>query len=191
MISHLTWKLKIDKLARRRDHVLESLKEEKVKLRKAKRLQATIEDAQTVARTVASSLQQDVHARISGLVTTCLETVFGDEYQFRILFEEKRNRTEAKLILIKDGHEIHDPLNEDSGGVADVAALALRVTSILMSKPHVRPLIVLDEPFKFVSAEYRPILATMLEKLAEDLGIQIIMVTHDTEYQIGKVVHLW
>ena len=149
-----------------------------------------LHQAREIAECVARTLETAAHDRISGLVTMCLETVFGDEYKFRIDFVKCRGKTEAKLVLIKNGNELTDVLNSDSGGVADVAAFALRVSCLLMTTPAPRKLLVLDEPFKFVSEEYKPAVVELLDKIATDLGVQIIMVTHDQEYKIGKVVTL-
>lgn len=149
-----------------------------------------ITKAQEITQAVAQKIQQQAHDRIVGVVCKCLEMVFGDVYQFNIHFERKRGRTEAKLVLMKDGHEIDDPMDEDSGGVVDVAAFALRLSCLVLAKPYLRRLIVLDEPFKFVSAEYRDNVRMMLEGLAKDFKIQFIMVTHEKEYETGKVIEL-
>ena len=167
-----------------------NLKSEKTKLVKHHTMFQDTKQAKEIAQVVAHALQQRAHKQLAGVVSLCLHSVFGDEYTFRIDFEMNRGRTEAKLVLIKDGHDIHDPLNNDSGGVADVASFALRLSCLMLTKPHRRKLIVLDEPFKFVSDEYKPALVELLEKLATDLNFQIVMVTHDQAYQIGKVVNI-
>jgi len=149
-----------------------------------------IAKAQEITQAVAQKIQQQAHDRIVGVVCKCLEMVFGDVYQFNIHFERKRGRTEAKLVLMKDGHEIDDPMDEDSGGVVDVAAFALRLSCLVLAKPYLRRLIVLDEPFKFVSAEYRDNVRMMLEGLAKDFKIQFIMVTHDLSLRTGKIIEL-
>ena len=147
-------------------------------------------EALTIAQAVSKELQQQAHSKIGQIVTTCLQDIFGPGYAFRIDFETKRNRTEANLVLIKDGHDIGDPLNDDSGGVADVASFALRLSCLMLTKPHLRRLVVLDEPFKFVSAEYQPAIVTMLEELSEDLDMQIVMVTHIEALEVGRLVRL-
>jgi ABC-type Fe3+/spermidine/putrescine transport system ATPase subunit len=83
-----------------------------------------------------------------------------------------------------------DPLDATGGGVCDVAAFALRVACLMLSQPPKRRLLVADEPFRFVSEEYRPAVRQMIETLADELGIQFILVTHATEFEIGKVVRL-
>ena len=148
-------------------------------------------EAQQVAQQVAEQVQQRAHKQIAGVVSRCLETVFFDEdYGFYIRFDKKRGRTEAVLILTKDGHEVEDPLNADSGAVCEMAGFALRLSCLILAKPSLRRLIIMDEPFKSMSAEYWENTRLLLEGLSNDFGVQIIMVTHNPQLQNGKVVEL-
>jgi DNA repair exonuclease SbcCD ATPase subunit len=166
-------------------------KEQRRKLAKAERQLISIKEAQQIVQQVAKEIQQKAHKQIAGVVSRCLEAVFYDEnYGFEIDFVRKRNRTEAILILTKNGHRVEDPLNADSGGVCDVAAFALRTACIILTKPNLRRFLSLDEPFKFVSPEYRNNVRLLLEGLAKDFDFQYLMVTHEKEYHIGKVIEL-
>lgn len=150
-----------------------------------------IEEAQQAAQQIAEQVQQRAHKQIAGVVSRCLETVFYDEvYGFKIRFDKKRGRTEAVLILTKDGHEVEDPLNGDSGAVCEMAALALRLSCLVLAKPKLRKLLLLDEPFKSMSVEYWENTRLLLDGLSKDFGIQIIMVTHNTKLQTGKIIEL-
>jgi DNA repair exonuclease SbcCD ATPase subunit len=138
---------------------------------------------------VAQQIQNQVHKQISSVVSRCLEAVFDEPYEFMIHFDQKRGRTEARLTFSRDGIEI-DPITSSGGGVIDVAAFALRLSCLMLSRPARRKLLVLDEPFKFVSEEYRGRIQQLLLSLASEMGCQIIMVTHIKELEIGKVVRL-
>lgn len=172
--------------------IFKQLKEEKQNLKEAQLHLINTEEAQTITQHVAEGVQQQAHARISKVVSSCLETVFDGEerYGFKIRFERKRGKTDAVLILIKDGHEVDDPMEADSGGALDVASFALRLSSIVLSKPRLRKFIAMDEPFKFVSPIYRNNVKLMLEGLAKDFGFQLIMVTHIKEIETGRVLRL-
>jgi len=147
--------------------------------------------AQTIAQEVSQDIQQKAHQQIAGVVRECLRTVFFDKnYSFKINFEMKRGRTEAKLIILNDGHDIEDPLEADSGGVLDIASFALRLACLVLSKPQLRKMLVMDEPFKYLSARYRDNACQLLEKLAEDFEMQFLMITHEDQYHIGKVIQL-
>jgi ABC-type Fe3+/spermidine/putrescine transport system ATPase subunit len=167
------------------------LSAEQIAYRRAKHHLRDMEEAQSIAQQVAQAVQEQAHAKIAGVVSTCLRSVFGSEaYGFKINFERKRGKTEAQLVLIKNGEEIPDPANEDSGGVTQVAAFALRLACLVLALPRLRRLLVLDEPFSHVSAEYRPAIRSMIRQLSQDFGVQFIIVTHEPEYMMGKVVKM-
>lgn len=167
-------------------------KDEREKLTGAEDRLTHIEEAQRITQQVSQEIQQQAHRQIAGVVSRCLETVFDadDVYGFKIRFERKRGRTEALLILTKNGYEVEDPLNADSGGVVDVAAFALRTACIVLAKPNLRRFLAMDEPFKFVSEEFRDNVRMLLEGLAKDFKFQYVMVTHINELKIGKIIEL-
>ncbi len=183
---------RVDGLLTERTMAVMTCREEKTNLTTTQNYLADAEEAQIIAQHVAQGIQQQAHTRISKVVSICLETVFAGEdiYGFKIRFERKRGRTEAILMLTKNGHEIDDPMEGDSGGVLDVAAFALRLSCIILAKPHLRRIVGLDEPFKFVSDGYLPNVRMMLKGLAEDFGFQFIMITHIKELRTGKVIEL-
>jgi DNA repair exonuclease SbcCD ATPase subunit len=148
-------------------------------------------EALRILQEIAQALEEYSHQQISRVVTSCLQTVMPDQdYHFEIHFERKRGRTEARLCLYNGGELVEDPLEDESGGVLDVASFALHVAALMLCKPALRPLLVLDEPFKFVSVNYRDNVREMIERLARDCGIQFIIVTHMTELQMGQVLRL-
>ncbi len=172
-------------------HVAETqFKEESNNLITAKRELVFTEEAQTITQQIAQVIQQQAHEKIETVVTKCLEAVFGNEYGFKIRFERKRGRTEANLLLLKDGHEIENPLNFDSGGVVDVAALALRLSCIVLSKPSLQRVIVMDEPFRNLDLKNRENVRILLEELSKDFNVQFIIVTHETSFIAGRIIEI-
>ena len=151
----------------------------------------TSRQAQKILQAAAEAVQQQAHRRLASVVTRCLKAVFGEEdaYEFRIRFEQKRGKTEAQLLFARDGMEV-DPVDAAGGGVIDVAAFALRTACLLLTVPPKRRLLVLDEPFKMLSRTYRARVRQLLITLAEEMSLQIIMVTHSEELIAGKVVEL-
>ena len=71
-----------------------------------------------------------------------------------INFLQKRGKTEAELVFVRDGKEL-SPTDGAGLGACDVAAFSLRAAAICLSRPGRRRLLVLDEPFKHLSEEYR------------------------------------
>jgi len=154
----------------------------------------TTAEAQGIIQSIAQTIQQQAHRQIAEVVTRCLNAVFDDPYEFEIKFERKRGKTEAKLVFVRDGLELDDPLNEAGGGPIDVAALALRLACVLLAKPPRRRMLVLDEPFKNIRGRgNRHRVRLMLTRLAEELGVQFVAcVDADSypEFALGKVVEL-
>lgn len=151
----------------------------------------SIAEAQEISQRIAKSLQQQAHIQIAKVVTQCLNAVFDDPYEFQIQFECKRGKTEAKLVFIRDGMVLNDPMNEVGGGVIDVAGLALRLSCILLSRPAKRKLVVLDEPFKNIRGEEnKKRTREMLLRLSEELGLSFIINTDIKSYQLGTIVEL-
>lgn len=144
--------------------------------KQAKRALWASERAQVIIQQVAQATQQELEYRVSELVTLALSSVFPDPYQFKLRFVVRRGKTEADLLFLRGEQEI-DPLSASGGGVVDVAAFALRVALWRLSN-GLRPVLVLDESFKWVSSSYLPAAGKMLRSLSERMGVQIILVTH-------------
>lgn len=168
----------------------EIYKKEKDFLLEAQIHEEDAREAQQIVQEISQEIQQQVHNQIANVVSTCLETVFDEPYDFKINFERKRGKTEASLFFEKDGEEI-DPLTASGGGVVDIASFALQLSCIMLSRePKLRKIFIADEPFKFVSAEYRGRVKQLLEKLSKEMDIQFIIVTHIEELKTGNIIEL-
>jgi DNA repair exonuclease SbcCD ATPase subunit len=108
-----------------------------------------------------------------------LDTCWDKEYEFAVDFEIKRNRTEASLNFMAVDKEIKyavDPVEEDAGGAIDVASFALRLAAWSLGKTE--PVIVVDEPFKWLSKDLKFKAGELMMELRDKLKLQFIMVTH-------------
>lgn len=180
---------KIKEIASTLDYLEKTLKREERELNEAEAEVQHSKQAQDILQHLAQAVQQRVHEKVSAVVSSSLEAVFDDPYAFKIQFERKRGRTEASLRFLRRDLDV-DPLTATGGGVVDVAAFALRVACLVMHQPKLSRLVVLDEPFKFVSAQYRPKVRQMLEELSKEMGLQIVMVTHIEEFETGKIIEV-
>lgn len=147
--------------------------------------------ARAILQQVAQTVQERAHRQIQAVVSRCLAAVFENPYAFKIKFEKKRGRTEAVPVFARDGHE-YAPTDGVGGGVLDVAAFGLRIAEVLMQRPAGRRLLILDEPFKFPSLRkgYRERVRDLLLALSTELDFQIVIVTHDPTFEVGKVISL-
>lgn len=180
---------KINTLLERYRHAKRQVREEKEVLERAEKRVAQCEEAQGIVQRVAQAIQIEAHKKIAGIASRCLEATFEGRYELQIKFERKRGKTEAKLMFLEDGNEIEEG-EATSGGVLDVAAFALRVARIVMSRPKRRFLIILDEPFKHMAVENQAKMGALIKSLAKDLGMQFIIATHSQYLKVGKIINL-
>lgn len=174
------------------DVLLRSLERDKERLQNKKAsLEAELERAKAdkddwerlrdLAIEVANHVQIDVAERISSIVTAALSAT-GFDYEFKVQFVQRRGTTEADLLFVKDGEELH-PLSCSGGGALDIASFALRIALWSLNKSS--PVFILDEPFKFLSLDLQENAGNMLHALAERFGLQIIMVSHNERIIAG------
>lgn len=180
---------RVDELLAEHRHADMTVNEEKEALQEAVSYVEDAEAASLLIQQLAQAVQEKAHNRIAGVVSKCLSSVFDEPYAFDIRFERKRGRTEAELLFTRGKSEI-DPMTASGGGVVDVAAFALRVACLLLSRPKLRRVLIMDEPFRFVSKHYQDRVRSMVEDLSEELGIQFILVTHNSALECGKVIEL-
>jgi len=154
---------------------LEVLNEE---VREKKRSLRYHEQAREVIREVGLKTQQQLQYHISDITSLALESVFAEPYALEVEFVQRRNKTECDLFFVRTGERI-DPLTASGGGAVDVAAFALRIASWSMARPRTRNTIILDEPFRFLSADNQERASIMLKEISQRLGIQFIIVTHE------------
>ena len=143
---------------------------------------ADSEQAQAIIQIVAQKTQSELEYRLSEIVSLALAAVFEHPYNLKVNFVIQRGKTECILLFEKNG-ELFDPLFSSGGGAVDIAAMALRVAIWSLTQPKTRNVLILDEPFRFLSREYQVKASVMLKELSQKLGLQIIMVSH-SEYLI-------
>lgn len=167
-----------EKLARakgKRDALRERAAAALSDLEKARENYEAVTHAQIFLQTVAQETQNSLRIHLQDIVQLALDSCFPGEYVFQIRFEIKRGQTEAELLLEKEGQPI-DPMSSTGGGVVDVLAFGLRIAAYTLSKSD--NVIVLDEPFRFLSQNLQPRAGEIIRELSHRLGLQFIMVTH-------------
>lgn len=152
---------------------LKAFSEKKLKL---------IEEAQAFLQKVAQSTQEKLKFQIEDVVNLALESVFPNEYEFKIEFNVSRGKTDAELVFQdkRTGQTI-DPMEASGGGVVDLTAFALRLSAFALES-GTDNVIILDEPFKFISRDLQERAGEILKTLSEKMKLQIIMVTHIPEF---------
>lgn len=164
----------------RRDAYRDQLASEKGRLTALSREHDEALMAQRILQESARLTQENIRYRISQLVTLGMESVFKEPYTFHIQFDALRGKTSAEIQFLL-GEDAISPLDAAGGGVCDVAALTLQF-SLFTLRGGLRPLMILDEPLKWLKGGDLPNKgARLLHELSHKLGIQIIMVSHAPE----------
>jgi predicted ATPase len=143
-------------------------------------LARTAEEVRVFFTFLAEAQRRDLEQRVEALVDYGVQTVFGPTYRFKLESELRGKAVRTEFFLVED--ELKLPLlDATGGGVGDVVSFLLRVVILCLVRPVQRRVLVLDEPFKFVSASHFQTLAGLIQELSASLGIQLIMVTHKPE----------
>jgi len=150
---------------------------------------AAIDEARELLRTVALETQEQLRYHIEEIVGLAMTAVLDDPYELEADFVLKRGKTECELWFSRDGERVK-PIDASGGGAVDVASFALRVAVWGLRNPRSRALIVLDEPFRFLSAGLQSRASDMLKELSLRLGIQFLIVTHN-EVLTGGADHVF
>ena len=117
---------------------------------------------------------------IADLVSSGLQHIIYDQdLEFKIKQEMKYNRVAMRFILEQDGVE-GDPLLSYGGGTAVVASLILRLA--VMTRMNMGNLLILDESMVALANVYVPQAAMFIRQLSEKTGVNILMVTHNSEF---------
>jgi DNA repair exonuclease SbcCD ATPase subunit len=136
------------------------------------------EEAREIIKSVGLKTQRELQFHISDITSLALEAVFPNPYELKVEFVERRNKTECDLLFVRDENEI-DPITASGVGAIDVAAFALRIASWSMMIPRTRNVIIMDEPFRFLSVNYQQQASAMIKELSDKLGLQFIIISHE------------
>lgn len=137
-------------------------------------------EAREVIQNAAQLTQTNLGKTLSVIVTKALEIVFEDEAPlFIVRFATKHNSTACEMFFSDDGTNEMDPLDSCGFGAVDVASFALRIS--IWSMSNARPVFIADEPFRNLDAERIPRASEMVKTLADELGLQMIIVTHEED----------
>lgn len=141
------------------------------------------ERANVLLTGIGEAEQLRVQLTFEGLVTRGLQAIFGTELSFHLRQETRANRTELDFV-IRSGYDtpVETPvMDARGGGMAATVGFMLRLVLLLLT-PGVRRILFLDETFAHLSREYETRLAEFLREVADQAGVQIVMVTHSDAY---------
>lgn len=188
----------------RRTEYLRRLGEAQARQQQVEELGTQVATARAAAETagyVAALFQSyseaehaQLRSRIEALVTAGIHAVFGPIYTFKVTTTTERNAAVIRFSLVTPEGTEHPVMDAQGGGLASIVGFILRVVVLALRPGGRRQLLVLDETFGMVSAEYHDRLAVFLRSLVDDLGLQLLLITHapaqgayaDVVYRVSK-----
>ena len=150
------------------------------------------EKAQAIIQNVAKITQNELEYRITEPVSLALSSVYNNPYKMAANFDiTGRGTTECHLSFERNGNVIK-PLDASGGGPIDIASFALRIGAWSLAQPRSRPVLITDEPFKWIDKKKvhgdettMHLAGQMLKDITrpppDGLGLQIIMISHIAE----------
>lgn len=143
-----------------------------------------VELYEKVAITLASigeTRQAAAQTTIEELVSRGLQTIFSDsDITFHVMQTQRGKTPEVKFMIESnmDNKKVKTSIMDArGGGYAAVVGFLLRLVNLMLSNNE--PIIIGDEMFTHVSAEFRRPLAEFLSELVDKTKAQFIIVTHD------------
>ena len=175
---------KLERQRGQKQQIEKSLSDLRLQLRDKKRSLIRHEKAREIIRLVGLQTQQELQFHISDITSLALEAVFPNPYSLEVEFIQRRNKTECDLFFVRDEMKV-DPLTASGVGAVDVATFALRIASWSMARPKSRNIIILDEPFRYLSENYQEKASAMVKEISEKLGIMFIIISHNETLAAG------
>jgi len=176
----LSLRNKINEMKIERSTLIKISKENNIKKETLKKDIVDHAKARELLLGVLLNIQDDFSKKVEALVTKAIKIVFFyRDFEFKLLFEEKRNNIECRPVIMEDGIE-YTPKDDLGGSILDIIGFALRVVLITLEEPKKRLFIALDEPFRWLG-DLRLRAGQMVAEICKGLGLQMLFVTHDKD----------
>lgn len=157
-------------------------KELEEQISQLKRDMLTLDQCGKVFSSLLERSQSQMKDKIEALVSYSLSKVFERDLKFHLIFKEARHQLAVEFMLssIETGGQPVRLTESRGGGICEVAGFVLRLLFLLLTKDQ-RKILILDEPFSWVSEQYMDNLISLIRELSEMSGIQFIVVTHNAK----------
>jgi ABC-type iron transport system FetAB ATPase subunit len=117
--------------------------------------------------------------KISQIVTDALQTVKDKNLEFKMQLNVERNQPSLEMkILNKLNGQEYSILDSFGGGISDIISMTLRIALLVLWKPKLSKVLILDEVGKFISVKDQELLAEFIKQISNKLGIQFVWITH-------------
>lgn len=180
MISNIeNLKIELNKRKGKLSLIQQQIKEKKFEKKKIQRSYKLNEKAQIVIQEVVRLTKEKLKYHLSDISSLAMASVFENPYNVIFDFLPRRGKIEADIWFEKN-NSLFSPYST-GGGAVDIASLAIRFSCYTLQTPKTRPIMLLDEPLKFLKGKEMPMKgAELISEISKRLGIQVIMVSHNS-----------
>lgn len=140
---------------------------------------------------VLEELQRREHERAVGayeeLLTLFLRDVLPGDRD--VVMDLRTERSLPALdVFLKKGPDspLEDALHGTGGSVTNILSSGLRFIALIRS--HQRPFLILDEADCWIKPDLAPKFATVIQSVAEQLGVQVLMISHHNEQMFEDIL---
>lgn len=168
---------KYDHLFIKKALLLQEKRDKKKELAKVKKKIKICVKAHFLLIEVSKEIQKQFKKKFDTLITHAIQSIYDYPYIFELKFENKRNNIEIRPIVKKGKTELM-PKDDMGGGILDIIALGFQIILWYLQSPQSRPILFLDEPFKFLGSYSRKA-GFVLKYLSKYFNLQIILTSHD------------
>ena len=142
-----------------------------------------IDEAQTVLKEKCLPvLTRNSIVECEELANKAIQQVFGLDYKVEWDVEGSR-------FLLNNGEYVTDLVDGNGGGISTLISFVFNV--FLISKTGSRRLMVYDEAFTQVSAQFFPMFIKFVRDLCKTLNIDLLLISHDQRITADDVDHVY
>jgi len=136
-------------------------------------------------RSVLESTQQVIEQTFTGLTTSGIRGIFGEDKALRFQFVPTAQGVAVRIRVLKPSPQDENvvfevnPKNAGGGGMLDIISLGLRFGLMELYTPRQDGPLMLDEPDKYLADDDKLQAAgEFIQQVSHDSGRQIILISH-------------
>ena len=136
------------------------------------------QEVEEFLKKMSVTLRQDTINKLEMIITTALQHILGEDISFKI--ETPNDKPEAYFYVVNNYNGTivqNEPEDARGGGIIDIVSVALRLAVAELC--NIEGPLILDEPAKHLSAEYKDNFASFLRMIRDEFNRQVIIITHD------------
>lgn len=173
----------------KKNEIEKNLKELELEKENLNNLLQTKQQVEEFLKKMSTTLRKETISRLEEIITMALQHILGEDISFKI--ETPNDKPEAYFYIVNNYNGTivqNEPEDSRGGGIIDIVSVALRLA--VSELCHIEGPLILDEPAKHLSAEYKDNFAAFLRMIKDDFGRQLIIITHDrTLSECGDIVY--